>query len=500
MFWTLSFLVVLLLMLCYYIEYLLKDEKFDKIPGPKGQFLIGNGYECLMESAQFFAYFRNLTSKYKDICKFKIFNVKFVLIYNPEDIETILTNTKDNDKGFIYYFLRPWLKDGLLISDGAKWHQRRKILTPAFHFNILRHFSTILVENSERFVEDLRSETDKTGTDIYPLIAGMTLNSICETAMGTSLDKEKKYKDFGTKYKDAIHTLGTYILHRGQRFWLHPMTLFNLSAVGRSQKKLLNEISSFRDHVIKKRRQNGTYKNLYTDVMNESENDLIGQKKRLAMLDLLLETEVKGEIDIEGINEEVDTFMFEGHDTTATAIQYAFMLIANHPDVQDKIFEECRQIFGTSDRKPTMSDLADMKYLECCIKETLRLYPSVYFISRFCKQEIKLTNYECPAGSDCSILIYDLHRRSDQFVEPLKFRPERFQEEPTWHPFAYIPFSAGPRNCIGQKFAMMEMKLAISAVLQQYRLLPVTKPEDIDFIADIILRPKEPIYVKFENR
>ncbi|XP_046962317.1 cytochrome P450 4C1-like isoform X2 [Vanessa cardui] len=440
MFWTVLFFLVLFMMLCYYIEYLLKDEKFDKIPGPKGRFLIGNGYECLMESAQFFAYFRNLASQYKDICKYRIFNVKFVLLYNPEDIETILTNTKYNDKGYIYSFLRPWLKDGLLISDGMKWHQRRKILTPAFHFNILRHFSTILVENSERFVEGLRSETDKSKTDIYSFIAGMTLNSICETAMGTSLDKEKKV--IGTKYKDAIHTLGTYILYRAQRFWLHPMALFKLSAVGRSQKKTLNEISSFRDHVIKQRRQNGTYKNLYTDVMNERENDLIGQKKRLAMLDLLLETEEKGDIDIEGINEEVDTFMFEGHDTTASALQFAFMLIANHPEVQDKILEECWQIFGASDRKPTMSDLADMKYLECCIKETLRLYPSVYFISRYCKQEIKLS----------------------------------------------------------QKFAMMEMKLVISAVLQRYRLLPVTKPEDLDFIADIILRPKEPIYVKFENR
>ncbi|XP_046962329.1 cytochrome P450 4C1-like [Vanessa cardui] len=498
MFWTPLLLVVLILLLCFYVNYLSKDENFDKIPGPKGIFIFNNGIDFMMESVALFAYFRDLTKKYKDLFKLKLFNLKFVVIYNPEDVEVVLTSTKYNEKGYLSFILRPWLHDGLLLSDGAKWHQRRKILTPAFHFNILRHFSTILVENSERLVERLRSETDKSGTKIYPLITAMTLSSICETAMGTSLDKGTE--DIGIKYKDAIHTLGTYLLYRAQRFWLHPMTLFNLSAVGKSQKKLLNEISSFRDHVIKQRRQNGTYKNLYTDVMNEGENDLIGQKKRLAMLDLLLETEEKGDIDVEGINEEVDTFMFEGHDTAACALQFAFMLIANYPEVQDKILEECRQIFGTSDRKPTMSDLADMKYLECCIKETLRLYPSVYFIIRYCNEELKLKNYVCPTKTDCAIMIFDLHRRSDQFVEPLKFRPERFQEEPTWHPFAYVPFSAGPRNCIGQKFAMMEMKLAISAVLQQYRLLPVTKPEDIVFITDIILRPKDPIYVKFEKR
>uniref|UniRef100_UPI002146ABCD cytochrome P450 4C1-like n=1 Tax=Vanessa atalanta TaxID=42275 RepID=UPI002146ABCD len=491
-------LVVLILLLCCYINYLHKDENFDKIPGPKGIFLVNNGFDVLMESVALFAYIRELTNKYKDLLKLKLFHVKIVILYNPEDVEVTLNSTKYNEKGNLPYFLRPWLKDGLFLSEGAKWHQRRKILTTAFHFNILQHFSTILVENSEKLVESLRSETDKSGTDIYPFITSMALNSICETAMGISLDKETK--DIGIKYKDAIHTLGTYLLYRAQRFWLHPNPFFNLSAVGRSQKKLLNEIRSFRDHVIKQRRQNGTYKNLHRDVMNERENDITGQKKRLAMLDLLLEIEEKGEIDIEGINEEVDTFMFAGHDTSACALQFAFMLMANHPEVQDKILEECRQIFGTSDRKPTMSDLADMKYLECCIKETLRLYPPVFFFMRYCKEDLKLKNYVCPVGTDFAIFVFELHRRSDQFVEPLKFRPERFQEEPTWHPFAYIPFSAGPRNCIGQKFAMMEIKLAISAVLQQYRLLPVTKPEDIDFIADIILRPKDPICVKFEKR
>ncbi|CAH0727375.1 unnamed protein product, partial [Brenthis ino] len=192
--------------------------------------------------------------------------------------------------------------------------------------------------------------------------------------------------------------------------------------------------------------------------------------------------------------------MGEGHDTTSTALLFTLMLLANHQEEQNKAFEECFRIFGTSKRTATMSDLAEMKYLESCIKESLRLYPPVYYISRSCDEPLYLKNYKCPPGIDCGILIIDLHRRSDQFVEPMRFRPERFMEEPTWHPFAYIPFSAGHRNCIGQKFAMMEMKLVLSAVLRKYRLLPVTKPQDIRFILDIILRPKDPIYVKFEER
>ncbi|XP_052737852.1 probable cytochrome P450 4p3 [Bicyclus anynana] len=113
---------------------------------------------------------------------------------------------------------------------------------------------------------------------------------------------------------------------------------------------------------------------------------------------------------------------------------------------------------------------------------------------------IFLGKYQIPAGTQYAILIYDLHRLGEQFVEPLKFRPERFQMEPTWHPYAYLPFSAGPRNCMGQKFAMMELKLTLSALLRRYRLLPVTKPEDIIFRFDYVLRVKDPIYVKLELR
>ncbi|CAH0727374.1 unnamed protein product, partial [Brenthis ino] len=452
-----------------------------------------------MESVALFNYFRDLPKTYKDLYRLKLGTMKSVLILNPEDVETVLTNTKHNKKGYLYFFLRPWLNDGLLLSSGEKWYERRKILTPAFHFNILRHFSTILIENTEKFIESLESEVDKQKTDIYPFIANMTLNSICETAMGTQLDEETS--GIGQRYKDAIHTLGTYILYRGQRVWFHSDFLFNLSSVGRKQKDLLILLATFRDHVIKQRRDNGNYKNLYAEVMNDPEEDFYShKKKRLAMLDLLLDIEEQGKIDTAGINEEVDTFMFEGHDTTSTALLFTLMLLANHQEEQDKAFEECLRIFDTSKRTATMSDLAEMKYLESCIKESLRLYPPVYFISRTCDDALNLKNYKCPPGMDCTILIFDLHRRSDQFVEPMRFRPERFMEEPTWHPFAYIPFSAGPRNCIGQRFAMIEMKLVLSAVLRKYRLLPVTKPQDISFVVDIILRPKDPIYVKFEER
>ncbi|XP_063395272.1 cytochrome P450 4C1-like [Cydia fagiglandana] len=496
------YLVGLAVALYYVNKWIRSDEQFEKIPGPPGLYIVENALDFLMDPVTLFYYFRKLGSQYKQFFKIKLASRKFIVICNPEDTEALISGTKYNKKGFLYGFIEPWLKEGLLLSDGEKWQQRRKILTPTFHFNILRHFNTILAENSRKLVKQLATEVDKDKTNVSTFITEFTLHSICETAMGTKLDSESS--SAGRTYKDAIIKLGVYAVHRAQRVWLYPDLIFPWTRLGRKQQKILDLMRSFRDSVIDKRRESNQFKNMLLEVANDSDEQEINVagKKRLAMLDLLLQAERDGIIDANGIGEEVDTFMFEGHDTTATALQFTLMLLACYTDAQDKAFEECNQILKTPEQQATMSDSSQMKYLECCIKESLRLYPPVHFIMRKLDQPLKLNTggIEVPAGSDCAILLWELQRRSDQFVEALEFRPERFLQPPTWHPYAFIPFSAGPRNCIGQKFAMNEMKYALSAILRNYRLLPVSTPQNIVFITDFILRPVNPIYVKFENR
>ncbi|KAJ2947945.1 hypothetical protein O0L34_g9737 [Tuta absoluta] len=499
MMWALVY-VIIVLVLFIFVDWCMKHEGFEKLPGPKGLFLLENTLEFLMDPVKLFYYFRSLSNRFKHHYKLRLGPKKVLIVHNPEDAEVIISGIRNSSKGFLYRFLQPWLQEGLLLSDGAKWQQRRKILTPTFHFNILRHFCSILAENSEKMAEKMSSDVGKERANVTDYIVDFTLNSICETAMGVKLDPESC--DFGRRYKDSIHTLGTLVVHRSQRVWTYPDFMFSLTANGRKQKELLNLLGSFRDNVINKRRDNNNnnYENIVLD-SNDVDDDYMVGKKKLAMLDLLLQAEKEGIIDAKGIGEEVDTFMFEGHDTTSTALQFAFMLLANSPEAQERVAEECYQIFGESDRPATMADLGKMKYLECCIKEAIRLYPPVAFMMRKIDQNLKLKNgNEVPAGIDCAILIYDLQRRNDQFVEPQQFRPERFLKEPTWHPYAYIPFSAGPRNCIGQKFAMMEMKHSLSAAIRRFRLMPVTRPEDVVFVTDFILRPTEPIYIKVEKR
>ncbi|XP_072942322.1 cytochrome P450 4C1-like [Epargyreus clarus] len=493
--------VLILALIC--LDNLMKNKEYEKIPGPKGLILLRNTLEVLLDPVKLFYYFRGLSIKYNRLFKLTIGHVKAVIIYHPEDVEVLISGNKNNTKGFVYTFIEPWLKEGLLTSKGSTWQHRRKMLQPGFHFNILINFKSTIEENCRKLVEQLQSETCKPKTDITPYVDDFTLNCICETAMGTKLDEE--ITNFGKVYKEGIYKLGQYAVYRAQRPWLYPDFIFKFTDIGRKQSEILNILKSFRDKVIDKRR---VYKNELADSTDASyvddNNNLctsLSGKKKMAMLDLLLEAEKASIIDAKGIGEEVDTFMFGGHDTSANAIQFTLMLFANNQEAQDRAVEECSEIVGDSDRSLTLADLANMKYLECCIKECLRLYPPLPVITRKVSQPLKLKEYEVPAGAECAVSIFDLHRRSDQFEEPLQFRPERFlAEKPTWHPYAYIPFSAGPRNCIGQKFAMIELKMALAAILLRYRILPITAPQDLVFVTDYVLRIKNPIHVKFEER
>ncbi|KAJ8022842.1 Cytochrome P450 4V2 [Holothuria leucospilota] len=224
-------------------------------------------------------------------------------------------------------------------------------------------------------------------------------------------------------------------------------------------------------------------------------NGSLGKRKKMAFLDLLLELhEEDGNFTIDDIREEVDTFMFEGHDTTAAAISWALFMLGHHPEVQKKVHKELDQVFGNDrDRYITNEDIQKLQYLGCVIKETLRLYPSVPMISRQLEEDAILSGQTVPKGTLIIIGIYFLHRSADYFPEPDVFNPDNFLPENVEgrHPFAYIPFSAGPRNCIGQKFAMMEEKVILATLLRKLKFRSLQSIEDVMPIGNLILRPSD---------
>ncbi|KAL1473207.1 hypothetical protein MTO96_038843 [Rhipicephalus appendiculatus] len=184
-------------------------------------------------------------------------------------------------------------------------------------------------------------------------------------------------------------------------------------------------------------------------------------------------------------------------------ISWALFLIGHHPEEQRKIHEELDQIFGDDkERYVNFEDLRQMKYLECAIKESLRIYPSVPMVTRKCEEPFQIDGATLPAGTMVQVAAYFLHRDPEVFPKPEEFHPERFFPENSKgrHPFAYAPFSAGPRNCIGQKFALAEEKIVIGNILRRFTIKSLDQRDQVEIVTEIVLRPRSGLRIKFTPR
>lgn len=179
-------------------------------------------------------------------------------------------------------------------------------------------------------------------------------------------------------------------------------------------------------------------------------------------------------------------------------------LLGAHQDVQAKVYEEIHRIFGTSDRECTFADTMEMKYLERVILETLRLYPPVPMIARKLNEDVTLASqkYMLPAGATIVIGTYKIHRRADIYENPDTFDPDNFLPERTQnrHYYSFIPFSAGPRSCVGRKYAMIKLKVLLSTILRAYKINSNLTQDDFKLQADIILKRTDGFRIEIERR
>ncbi|EFA04535.1 cytochrome P450 4C1 [Tribolium castaneum] len=494
-----SALAVIIVLSWWYL--FLKNYKvgkfFKNFSGPPGVPLLGNALDFKNKTKGVLPAFLNYNKNFGGLVKVQIGPFrKLLLVSDYKFLEFVLSSTKIINKSQNYRTMLPWLGTGLLTSEGIKWKKHRRIITPTFHFKILEQFINSFDAAGDVMINKLRKKVGIESVDIYPFVTLCALDIICETAMGTTINAQNNEE---SEYVTSVKEMGRIIIERAIAPQKNNEFLFRFTKDYQLQKSALKVLHNYTNNVISKRRE----ELLKDQASKVSENVIdMGIKKKMAFLDLLLQATVDGRpLTNEEIREEVDTFMFEGHDTTASGISFALYCLANNPEAQEKAYEEQVALFG-KEKKPIVSysDLQEMKYLELVIKEALRLYPSVPFYARETNQEVEFGDIKIPKGVNITIFAYGIHRDPKYFPEPDKFDPGRFETIDGKLPYAYIPFSAGPRNCIGQKFAMLEMKSTISKVLRNFKLCPATPHHTLDLVAETVLKSDNGVRLSLMER
>uniref|UniRef100_A0A0K0FXB8 Cytochrome P450 4V2 (inferred by orthology to a human protein) n=1 Tax=Strongyloides venezuelensis TaxID=75913 RepID=A0A0K0FXB8_STRVS len=466
-----------------------KVELGEKIPGPRGYPVFGNMLALMgtpNEMKKKLDKENNIGFENNDpLRRYWIGNDLLVYILRADAAKVIFDSNIEISKGSMYDFFSELLAEGLVTSDGEKWKERRRLLTPTFHFNMLKKYfdvynssSRVMVENIKEFVENNRE------IDAFTYCKKITLDVICETAMGVKLNAQN---DSENHYLEACNKLNDLFLNYFINIFYKITFFYYLFGDGFERKRNIEIMKKFTNNVIKEKAK-------YFNESNEAENDN-------SFLSNLLTLKGTNNWTDEDIREEVDTFMFAGHETSATLLSFLWWALACHQDVQEKVYNELYSVYGDEKRDVFPEDLPKLPYLDMVIKETVRMYVIVPMYGRSLKNEIEICGFTIPKGTD--ILFCPMHTNFNPkiFPDPHTFDPYRFLPENIAKRNAYdfTPFSAGPRNCIGQKFAINEVKTVIVWLIRQYKL---TTKKDESYIehCSLMFQKNEGVPVMFEKR
>ena len=394
-----------------------------------------------------------------------------------------------------YRFLVPWLGDGLLISEGPKWYRNRHLLTPAFHFEILKPYVSVYNSCMNVLLDKwLASAKKNQPVNLFDTLSLMSLDIILQCAFSYKSDCQASQRRL--PYIQAIYDLVRLTTDRlfnplHQIDWIYALT-----PAGRKMKEVCRIAHEHSERVIQERRKSlgldgGSIGREGTAILES----VAKKKKYLDFLDILLtatDEEGKGLTDLE-IRNEADTFMFEGHDTTTSGMSWTLYCLAQHPEHQEKVREEVRSALMGREWLE-YDDLKELKYTQWCIKEAMRLYPPVFHIFREASEDLELAGYVIPKGMQIGISIFNIHRQPDTWPNPDEFDPLRFHPSNAEgrDPYAYMPFSAGHRNCIGQNFAMNEQRVVVASIVHRFAL-SLEESHRVEIAPKVILRTKEDI-------
>uniref|UniRef100_A0A4X2LD53 Cytochrome P450 family 4 subfamily B member 1 n=1 Tax=Vombatus ursinus TaxID=29139 RepID=A0A4X2LD53_VOMUR len=448
---------------------------FQSFPGPPSHWLYGH----LLEYQKAEELKVTVSWAHKFPCAFpRWFSgfMAFLQIYDPDYMKVLLGRSGE----------------GLLNLNGPVWFQHRRLLTPAFHHDILKPYVALMAD-SVRVMLNKWEEliTQSPSLEVFEDISLMALDTLMKCAF--SHESNCQTERNADCYIQAVWEQGTLIVARVRYALYHNDLIYWLSPQGYQARQSARRAHEHTDKVIRKRKEY---------LQQEGGLEAVLKKRHLDFLDILLcaKTENGDSLSDKELRAEVDTFMFEGHDTTASGISWLFYSLATNPEHQQKCREEIRAILGDG-TSITWEHLSQMPYTTMCIKESLRLYPPVSNISRELSKPLTFPDgRSLPAGTFVTIHIHALHRNPSVWPEPEVFDPLRFSPENSAfrHSHAFLPFSAGSRNCIGQQFAMVEMKVVTALTLLHFHLAPDdTRPPE--FSSRLVLKSKNGIHLKLKR-
>ncbi|KAM4601832.1 cytochrome P450 4F3 [Polymixia lowei] len=428
-----------------------------------------------------------------------------VRVFHPDYTKPLLMapasiTVKDE---LFYGFLRPWLGQSLLLSNGEDWSRRRRLLTPAFHFDVLRNYVVIFNTSTNTLHAKwsrLMSE-GRNNMEMFHHVSLMTLDSLLKCAFSYN----SNCQDTSSEYVSAIVELGDLIIDRRQRILHHWDWIYWRSQQGKRFKRATDVVHSFTRGVVQQRR---ALISQQRETVTHSDPDTAPPKKK-DFIDIVLAQDEEGQgLTDEEIQAEANTFMFAGHDTTASAICWTLYNLASHAHYQDKCRQEVVELMqGRHRHEIEWDDLANLPFTTMCIKETLRLHSPVLAVTRQYTKDMPLPgDRTVPKGAICLVSLYGTHRNPTVWTNPYEFHPERFDPANTRgrSSHAFIPFSSGPRNCIGQKFAIAELRVVVALTLLRFRLTPGVNPDletpsgGIRRLPQVVLRAEGGLWLRLE--
>jgi cytochrome P450 len=407
---------------------------------------------------------------YGDVIGLRFLKFRIYFLNHPDMIEDLLvTQARKFEKGRVLKANKRLFGKGLLTSEGDFWLRQRRLAQPAFHRSRINSYAEAMVQYADSLVKTWKHGEQR---DIHVEMMGLTLQIVGKTLFGVEVTGE--VQEVGHALEALMELNSDFRRLMLVPGWMPTVTNIRAELAIRRLDKIIYKI-------IKQRRGSG-----------EDRGDL------LSML-LQAQDEDGSHMSDTQLRDEALTIFLAGHETTAVTLSWTWWLLAQHPEVEAKLHRELDSVLNG--RTPTLDDLPSLRYTDRVITESMRLYPPAWGMARMAVEDTELAGYKIRKGSGVTVSQWAVHRDPRWFDAPLEFRPERWEGDLAKRlpRFAYFPFGGGPRQCIGNSFALMETALVLATIAQQFRFNIVPEHPVVP-IASITLRPRYGIKVVLEKR